>query len=372
MKLRVYASHAHTVSIKAKKLAKKVLVAQVAPSVRVALGEPFAGKVNPQQMVTCLKKIGFDYVFDTFFSADLTIIEEGTELLGQLKKGAPMFTSCCPGWMQFIDQACPEIKQYVSTSKSPQQMMGAVVKTYFAEQIGVSPNDIYMVSFMPCVKKQGEANLAANDSHYGYKDVDLVITTSELAAMMKEEAMDPTEEGNTPFDNPMGEGTGSGAVFGRTGGVMLAALRFAYSKLTGGVLPDVDWHPMEGLPGVKEALIQIKTEEGYTVGLRVAVVVGLADAKKYVGLFKEGKVRHDFVEVMACYPAGCVTGGGQPPIGKDKGLVEKRRQAMNAFDDGKASDTNPWITKLYEEYLGEPMGEKAHELLHRHDASSKD
>ena len=367
MKLRIYASHAHT--IKAKKLAKKVKIAQVAPSVRVALGEPFSGKVNPKQMVTCLKKIGFDYVFDTFFSADLTIIEEGTELLEHVKNGSPMFTSCCPGWMQFVDQACPELKPHISTSKSPQQMMGAVVKTYFAEQIGVSANDIYMVSFMPCVKKQGEANIAANDSHSGYKDIDLVITTSELASMLKEEAMDPTEESNTDFDNPMGEGTGSSAIFGRTGGVMLAALRFAYSKLTGGgVLSEVDWHPMDGVPGVKEALIEIKTIDGYVVGLKVAIIVGLADAKKYVGLFKEGKVKHDFVEVMACYPAGCITGGGQPLVGKDKNLVEKRKAAINAFDDGKASDENPWITKLYNEYLGEPMGEKAHELLHRHDS----
>ena len=368
MRLSVFASHAHTVSIRTKKAERKVLVAQVAPSVRVALGEPFSGRVNPQQMVTCLKKLGFDYVFDTFFSADLTIIEEGTELLGQLKKGKPMFTSCCPGWMQFVDQACPELKPYVSTSKSPQQMMGAIVKTYFAQQIGVLPSDIHMVSFMPCVKKQGEANLPGIDSHEGYKDVDMVITTNELAAMMREEGMDPTEADKTPFDSPMGEGTGSGAVFGRTGGVMLAALRFAHSKLTGGAqLPEVRWSPLDGIPGVKEAVLTINTVDGSNVGLRVAVIVGLADAKKYVGLFKDGKVRHDFVEVMACYPAGCVTGGGQPPIGKDKELANKRKDAMNEFDDGKSSNDNPWVNKLYEDYLGDPMGDRAHDLLHRHD-----
>jgi NADH-quinone oxidoreductase subunit G len=352
------------------KASGKVLIAQVAPAVRVAVGEPFGGaSVRPEQIVTCLRRLGFDYVFDTLLCADSTIVEEGTEMLAQLRKGRPLFTSCCPGWMQFVGAACDDLRPFISTSKSPMMMMGSLVKSYFAERVGIRPEDIFHVAFMPCVKKQAEADQPGIDSNPGrYKDVDLVITTLELADLIKADGVtDLAAQPASPFDNPMGAGSGGSALFGRTGGVMLAALRFAHHALTGGSreLPPVVWTSVAEVPGVREATLAVP--EAPSGEIRVAVVVGLADAKKYVAAFREGRVRHDFVEVMACFPGGCISGGGQPLVGKNKGLVDQRRRAMDAFDDGKGAHDNPLIDLLYRDYVGEPMGDRAHRLLHRTD-----
>lgn len=363
--LKIHADIRHIEVLRNKK-EKYKLIAQVAPAVRVALGEPFGGKiVKPKQIVTALKKIGFEYVFDTLFGADLTIVEEGTELIYRLKQGKPLYTSCCPGWIQFIDNAYPDMKEYISTCKSPQQMMGAIVKHYFAYQIQVDPLNIYMVSFMPCVKKQAEADKVGVNLQTGVKDVDLVITTDILAELLKENNIDPSTLEETDFDSPLGEGSGGAAIFGRTGGVMIAALRYAYSVMTNGnSLPEIEWSPLKDICGIKEATITIP---GQNITLKVAIIVGLADAKKYINVFKEGKVKHDFIEVMACFPAGCISGGGQPLVGKNKNLIEIRKNALNAFDNGTGSHQNIHIKKLYSEYLGEPMSEQAQNLLHQHD-----
>jgi iron only hydrogenase large subunit-like protein len=313
-------------------------------------------------------------VFDTFFSADLTIMEEGTELIECFGREQPMFTSCCPGWVQLVNSVYPQLKPFVSTSKSPQMMMGAMIKSYFAERVGVSYKDIYSVSVMPCVKKQSEVDRVGGiHISEGIKDVDLVVTTQDVIGVFKDMGVDPSELPETEFDHPMGTGSGGGAIFGRTGGVMEAALRFAYASLTSGeVMPELVWTPMKELPGVKECTIEIESKGAHHV-LRVAVVLGLADAKKYTQGFLDGAWRHDFVEVMGCVPGGCISGGGQPPVGKNKELMEARRKAMNTFDNGQGAHNNVWIHKLYDEYLGEPMGEKAHHLLHTpHDKDEGD
>jgi NADH-quinone oxidoreductase subunit G len=365
----IFCSKDHTESLKAQKLANKTLIAQVAPSVRVAIGEPFGmRKVRPTQLVTSLKQLGFEYVFDTLYSADMTIMEEGTELIHRLNNGIlaskTMFTSCCPGWVQLAESNYPDILDQLSTTKSPQQIMGAIVKTYFAERNNLQPEDIYMVSIMPCVKKQAEADRPHINTNCNSKDVDLVITTSELADMLKANAIDLPECQDTVFDNPFGFGTGGGVIFGRSGGVMLAALRFAYERLTGQQLIHIEFQQNPVIPSVKEVAIQI-----HDVELKVAIVLGLADAKKYVKAMKEGLLFHHFVEVMGCVPGGCISGGGQPPIGKNKELIDIRRDALNDFDKQsqiKAAQHNPYITNVYDEYLGEPYGDKAHDLLHTH------
>jgi NADH-quinone oxidoreductase subunit G len=349
--------------LRSEKRLQKKLVAQVAPAVRVAIGEPFGKIVKPTQIVTSLKKIGFDYVFDTLFSADLTIIEESNELIKNVMIGKlPMFTSCCPGWYQLVQSSFPELMPNISTSKSPQQMMGAIIK-----QIGIHPSDVYSVSFMPCMKKQAESERMHIDSFDGIKDVDLVITTQELVNILKEQGIDPTLEDDTPFDNPMGEGTGGGAIFGRTGGVMTAAIRYAYKLLSGNDLPadGIKFQENSVIPTVKEAEIQIPLVKTTTsLSMRIAIVVGLADAKKYVLAMKDGKVSHDFIEVMACVPAGCVSGGGQPPTKNNKDIINNRKDAMNAFDDGKAAHDNTWVDRLYSGFLGDPNSEQAHKYLH--------
>jgi iron-only hydrogenase group A len=363
----------HNLTLRSQKASHKILVAQVAPSVRVAIGEPFGMRpIRPTQLVTSIKHLGFDYVFDTLFSADVTIMEEGTELLTRFKKGElqtlPMFTSCCPGWVQLAESSYPELLDHLSTTKSPQQIMGAIVKNYWVEKQGIRPEDVYMVSFMPCIKKQGEADRAHINTHPHTKDVDLVITTAELAKILHDNAIDLPTLSDTPFDNPHGFGSGGGVIFGRSGGVMLSALRFAYEALTHTTLNDADihWQPNEVLPSVKEAIINIPSQ---SLSLKVAVVLGLADAKQYVKALKAGKVHHHFVEVMGCVPGGCISGGGQPPIGKNQGLIQLRKDAINNFDDiskVKAAHKNPFIAELYDSYLDTPMSEKAHDLLHTH------
>ena len=350
-----------------------VRIAQVAPAVRVAVGEPFGGApVTPKQLVTALKMLGFDYVFDTLFAADLTIIEEGTELLTRIAGHGklPMFTSCCPGWIQLAEKSFPEILPNISTTKSPQLILGAIVKNYFANKIGANPEDVAMVSFMPCVRKQMEADREEGDTTGRGRDVDLVLTTNELVELLMEQGVILPQLEETAFDDPLGTGTGGAIIFGRTGGVMLAALRFAYQTVTGEPLGDVPFAPAEGFSNVKEAtVVMVPKDGGDPVELRVAVVLGLGDAKKYVKALGDGTVSHHFVEVMACVPMGCVGSSGQPSVGKDKGLLEKRKAALNAFDEAsatKAAHENRSVERLYEQYLGEPMGELAHKLLHTH------
>jgi NADP-reducing hydrogenase subunit HndD len=357
-------------SIKQAKVANKIVVAQVAPSVRVAIGEPWGRHdVRPAQLVTSLRQLGFDYVFDTVFSADVTIIEEGNEFLTRFRSGQletqTMFTSCCPGWVQLVESTYPELKPQLSSTKSPQQIMGALVKNYFASEVAQRPpEDIYMISIMPCVKKQAEANRPGVDTHPHTKDVDLVVTTQELAKALQEGSVDICSLADTAFDNPMGSGSGGGIIFGRTGGVMLSALRFLHEQVTGAPLTHVDLSPNPVLPSVKEATVDLDSG----VQIKIAVVLGLADAKKYVKAMKEGLIHHHFVEVMGCVPAGCVSGGGQPPVGKNKELVDLRRRALDQIDEHsehRAPHHNPDVHALYKDYLGtEPNHGKAHELLH--------
>ena len=363
----------------------KVVVAQIAPAARVAIGEGFdllPGDVSPKQIVTILKQMGFSYVFDTNFAADLTILEEGTEFIERLKNGSlnnqPLFTSCCPGGLELVEKSYPEIKPYISTCKSPQMMMGAIVKTFFVESISMTDDDIYMVSVMPCVKKQSEADrIQYKNEETGVRHVDLVITTSELGSIIKQDGVIPNYHIETEFDNPMGIASGGGAIFGRTGGVMLAALRFVHQLLTFQPLPPIELKPMETISGVQEACVTLTPVEGNTANLppnipitiKIAIVVGLGDAKKFIKKVQSGEIDHQFVEVMACAPAGCIWGGGQPPVGKNKLLIEQRKSAINNIDTNAefvSSNENPYIKKLYADYIGEPCGKTAKKLLHDH------
>ena len=346
----------------------KVMVAQVAPAVRVAVGEPFGLRVQPEQLVTVLKqKLKFDYVFDTNLAADLTIVEEGTELLDRLAHGhLPLLTSCCPGYLELLNKQFPELKKYVSTCKSPQMMLGAVVKTYFAQQIGCAPEDIFMVSVMPCVKKQAEADRPAYETPSGARHVDHVITTKELCTLLVKEDL---QQAPTPFDSPLGEASGGGAIFGRTGGVLTAALRFAHETVCGTPLPEpLALSPFPGIDGVMEGQVEFVSKGGGSnITLKVAVVVGLAAVKKYLKALAAGEVDHAFTELMSCFPGGCLGGGGQPAIGKNKDLLQQRKEAINTIDAHSqyaASQHNPSVQRLYAEFLGEPGSTMAHELLH--------
>jgi NADP-reducing hydrogenase subunit HndD len=365
----------------------KVLVVQVAPAVRVGVGEAFGklpNEVSPKQLVTALRKLGFHYVFDTLFSADVTILEEGTELLGRLKNNElnekPMFTSCCPGWIGLAEQKFPEILPFISTTKSPQMIMGAIVKHIFSFEIGLAPEDIYMVSCMPCLKKQGEADRECERGES--RDVDLVITTNELVKVLKEKGIDVSKELESDFDHPLGEGTGGAAIFGKSGGVMTAALRYAYYILTGMTLETVEFTDMKDFKDVKEAEIVITPSYSNPIGftqdpitIKVAIVCGIGTAKKYLQGLTEGKISHHFVEIMACAPYGCVGGSGQIPVGKNKELLDKRKEALTAFDDNaskKAAYENEEVKQLYEKHLGKPGEHNAHDLFHTHYESHKD
>lgn len=369
------------------KRAEKTLIAQVAPAVRVGVGEGFgvkAGDISPKQLVKALRKVGFQYVFDTLFSADVTIIEEGTELLQRLKEGKlndrPMATSCCPGWIALVESNYPEIIPCISTTKSPQMIMGAIVKHVFAESIGIRPQDVYMISFMPCVRKQGEADRPCFGSEEA-RDVDLVITTNELVQFLHDQEIDLPNEMESDFDQPLGEGTGGAAIFGKSGGVMIAALRYAYWVLTGETLGEVQFSPIPGYQSISEASLTFTPRPDNPVGipaeeitLNVAVVAGLGDAKKFLKAVGEGKSNHHFVEVMACAPYGCIGGGGNLPVGKNKTLLDERKAALTAFDDNaikKGAQDNESVRELYEQHLGKPGEGKAHDLLHTHYESKK-
>jgi NADH-quinone oxidoreductase subunit G len=349
-----------------------VPVVQIAPSVRVALGEEFGlapGAITTKRIYAALRRIGFKYVFDTNFSADLTIMEEGTELIGRLKdkKNLPLFTSCCPAWVDYAEKNYHDLVGNLSTAKSPQQMMGAVIKTYWAQKAGVDPAKVFSVSVMPCTAKKYECKRDATMSSSGSQDVDTVLTTRELARLIKQAGVDFMNIAEEEADNPLGPYSGAGTIFGATGGVMEAALRTAYAVITGKELGGIDFMPARGLENVKEAKVDVNGTE-----VRVAVVhqLGYVDAviqKIRAAKTAGGEPLYHFVEVMACR-GGCVAGGGQPYGATD--AIRKQRAAGLYSDDKEAkvrvSHKNPMITQVYEEFFKAPNSEKAHHLLHTH------
>ena len=347
---------------------KKITVVQVAPAVRSAWAEHF--HLDPkfataQRMVTALKQMGFDYVFDTNFAADLTIMEEGSEFVRRFthrgKYKWPMFTSCCPGWVRFIKGQFPAYVEQLSTAKSPQAMFGAVAKSYFAKKIGADPHDIFVVSVMPCTAKKAEAALPNLNDACGKADVDVVLTTREIVRMFRGEQINPAVLDETPFDSPLGSGTGAAVIFGATGGVMDAALRSAYYLITG-ENPDPDaFTAVRGMDSWKEAVFSIPGAGD----VRVAVVSGLGNTRKLMHALDEGTVDYDFVEVMAC-PGGCAGGGGQP-IHDGVEMAECRGDVLWNLDKNdklRFSHENSDVLALYHEYLKEPLSERAHHLLH--------
>ena len=346
---------------------EKITVVQVAPAVRTAWGEYFGlsrEEATMERMAACLRRLGFDYIFDTNFSADLTIMEEGNEFLHRLKSGGltrwPMFTSCCPGWVRFLKGQYPELTGQLSTSKSPQQMFGSVTKNWFAKKLGVEPEKICCVSIMPCVAKKAECELPTMAAGHG-PDVDMVLTTRELVRMLRADQISPATMPEEALDSPLGTHTGAGVIFGATGGVMEAALRTASYVLTG-ENPDPDtFADVRTGPGLREV-----TYEVAAVPVRCAVVSGLGNARQLIEQLKAGKAHYDFVEVMAC-PGGCVGGGGQPIPVDDEERYPLRGQRLYDLDKTnpmRFSHENPDVQTLYKEFFGAPLSEKAEELLH--------
>ena len=354
-----------------------ITVVQVAPAVRVAWAEVLGGVNKNKQMpvgkmVSALKRMGFDYVFDTNFTADLTIMEEGSEFVQRFthrgKYRWPMFTSCCPGWVRFLKTQYPAYTENLSTAKSPQQMFGAVAKSYFAEKIGADPKNIFVVSIMPCSAKKAECELPTMQDAYGNPDVDAVLTTREMVRLFRSDCIVPSELEETEFDSPLGSGTGAAVIFGATGGVMDAALRSAYYLVTG-KNPDPDaFSEVRGSKPWKEATFNIPGAGT----VRVAVVSGLANTRKLMEAVDSGEVDYDFVEVMTC-PGGCAGGGGQP-IHEGVEMAAFRSSQlwkMDAKAPIRFSHENPDVQELYKTYLKKPLSEKAHHLLHTdHDAWS--
>ncbi len=350
---------------------KKHVVVQTAPAVRVALGEEFGMPIGTRvtgKMVTALRKMGLDKVFDTDTAADLTIMEEGTELLKRIKEGGklPMITSCSPGWIKFCEHNYPDLLENLSSCKSPHEMFGAILKSYYAEKEGIDPANIYVVSVMPCTAKKFEAQ-REELAVAGLADVDAVITTRELARMIKQTGLDFTKLPDEQFDNPFGGATGAAVIFGATGGVMEAALRTVAEILSGKAVENIEYGVVRGVEGIKEATVELP---GKTI--RAAVAHGLGNARKLMDKIKAGEAQYDFIEVMGC-PGGCVTGGGQP-IQSAKAQMDidlRTERAKAIYDEDRSltirkSHENPFIKKLYEEYLGEPCGHKSHDLLHTH------
>jgi NADH-quinone oxidoreductase subunit G len=349
---------------------KKVTVVQVAPAVRTAWGEALGlsrEEATMGKITDALKKIGFDYVFDTVFSADLTIMEEANEFVERFEKGdikdMPMFTSCCPGWVRFIKTQYPHLVSRLSTAKSPQQMFGAVMKSYFAKKIGVAPENIVTVSIMPCLAKKDESNMELYYEEYAGKDIDIVLTTREFTRMIRMAHIDPEKLVDKECDQPMQDGTGAGVIFGTTGGVMEAALRSAYHIITG-TNPSADTfkevRSTREQPKWKEADFHIND-----ITVRTAVVNGLANTRELIEALERGEVSYDFVEVMAC-PGGCVGGGGQP-ICDGQELATTRSQNLRKLDENakiRFSHENPSVIKLYDEFMEKPLSHKAHMLLH--------
>jgi NADH-quinone oxidoreductase subunit G/NADP-reducing hydrogenase subunit HndD len=342
----------------------KVVVVQHAPAVSVTLGEEFGmppGADVMGAMTAALRRLGFDRVFDTSFTADLTIMEEGSELVQRLTNGGklPMLTSCSPGWIKFVETYYPDFLDNLSTCKSPQQMMGAVIKSYFAEREGLDPSRIYSVSIMPCTAKKFEAG-RPEMGHDGVADVDAVLTTRELARIIRMCGLNLREMPSDTADTPFGERTTAGKLFGATGGVMEAAIRTAYHLVTGKELGNLEVQAVRGLTGVKEAHVQV---DGINLG--VAVVSGLGNASRLLDQIRAGRNDLHFIEVMTC-PGGCIGGGGQP-IGANPDAVRSRMQALYAIDAQetvRVSHHNEAVQRLYAEFLGKPLGEKSHHLLH--------
>ena len=348
----------------------KVTVVQIAPAVRTAWGEAFgmeSGSVTVGQLVAALRQMGADYVFDTTFSADLTIMEEGTELLHRLQAGdlssQPMFTSCCPGWVRFLKSQFPEMTGRLSTAKSPQQMFGAVAKTWLAKRLGVDPKNIFSISVMPCVAKKAESELPGMQSEVGC-DVDLVLTTRELARMMRAENIAVPSLEESAFDSPLGDGSGAGVIFGATGGVMEAALRTAYFLVTGENPPADAFREVRDdgrSKGWREATFDLAGTP-----VRCAVASGLGNARRLLRALRRGEVQYEFVEVMAC-PGGCAGGGGQPVDGSDREKAVPRGAVLYKLDRAaklRFSHENAAVQALYREYLDNPCSEKAEHLLH--------
>ncbi|MBN2900068.1 MAG: iron hydrogenase small subunit [Clostridia bacterium] len=342
------------------------VIVQIAPAVRVSIGESFGmapGEITTGKIVASLKRLGFDRVFDTNFTADLTILEEGSELIDRIQNGGvlPMITSCSPGWINYIEGFAPEALKHLSTCKSPQQMFGALSKTYYAEKEEMHPSKVYTVSIMPCTAKKFEAGRPEMNS-YGYIDVDAVLTTRELAQLIRLAGIDFANIEEESFDAPFGLTTGAGAIFGATGGVMEAALRTVYEVLTGENLENIEFEAVRGLDGIKEASVAIGEKT-----VKVAVAHGLGNASKILKDIQQGVSDYTFVEIMAC-PGGCIGGGGQP-IERHEDTKQHRIDAIYQVDammPYRKSHENPAIKALYEEYLGAPLGEKSHHLLHTH------
>ena len=351
----------------------KTVVVQTAPAVRAALGEEFgleAGTLVTGKMAAALRELGFDKVFDTDFSADLTIMEEGTELLDRLGRHLngdktvplPILTSCCPGWVNFFEHHFPDMKDIPSTARSPQQMFGAIAKTYMADKMNVKREDLIVVSIMPCLAKKYECERPefATD---GNPDVDYSVSTRELATLIKSANIDFNALDDEDFDHPMGESTGAGVIFGATGGVIEAATRTAYEIHTGKKLDKVDFLQLRGHEGLRSAKVDFDGLE-----LNIGIAHGLGNARKLLEEIREGKSQYHAIEIMAC-PGGCIGGGGQPLHHGDSSVLKARTEALYREDAGKKirkSHENPEIIKLYEEFLGEPCSEKSHHLLHTH------
>ncbi|MDI3526441.1 MAG: NADP-reducing hydrogenase subunit HndD [Tenuifilum sp.] len=351
----------------------KTVLVQTAPAVRAALGEEFGmkpGTLVTGKMVAALRQIGFDYIFDTDFAADLTIMEEGTELLDRLTRflngdkdvKLPILTSCCPGWVNFFEHNFTDMLDVPSSAKSPQQMFGAIAKSYFAEKLGKKREELVVVSVMPCLAKKYECQrdeFKVDDN----PDVDFSISTRELAHLIKEFNINFEELPEEDFDRPLGESTGAGVIFGATGGVIEAAVRTAYEVYTGKPLPKIDFTELRGMDGIRSATIDF---DGLPINIGIAH--GLGNARKLLEDVRSGKANYHAIEVMAC-PGGCIGGGGQPLHHGNSAIIKARMEAIYREDAGKPirkSHENPYIKQLYEEFLGKPMSEKAHHLLHTH------
>ncbi len=348
----------------------KYVIVQTAPAVRVALGEEFGMPIGTRvtgKMATALKKLGFFKVFDTDFAADLTIMEEGTELLSRLESGKdlPLMTSCCPGWVKFVEHFYPEMLNNLSSCKSPHEMEGALIKTYFAEKLNIDPKKIVVVSIMPCVAKKFEGK-REELSNNNMQDVDYVLTTRELAQMIKEAGINLPDLEDGVFDNPLGESTGAAVIFGASGGVAEAALRTIFELISGEELDNIDFKVVRGIEGIK--ITDVELPNGKTI--TAAVANGLGNARALMKMVQTGERKIDFIEVMAC-PGGCITGGGQPIVNSrdiDSDDVKlMRAKGIYAEDKNmpiRKSHKNPYIIKIYSDFLGKPNGHISHELLH--------
>ena len=351
----------------------KTVIVQTAPAVRAALGEEFGmepGTLVTGKMVTALKEMGFDYVFDTDFAADLTIMEEGTELLGRISKflagdknvKLPILTSCCPAWVNFFEHNYSDMLDVPSTARSPQQMFGAVAKTYLADKLGVKRENLIVVSIMPCLAKKYECQRDEFKVD-GNPDVDFSLSTRELAHLIREANINFKALPDSDFDNPMGESTGAAVIFGTTGGVIEAAVRTAYEIFTEKKLEKIDFHELRGLEGIRSATVDFNG-----ISINIGIAHQLGNARKLLDGIRSGMYNFHAIEIMAC-PGGCIGGGGQPLHQGDSKIIKARHEALYREDEQKPirkSHENPFIKQLYEEFLGKPLSEKAHQLLHTH------